>query len=367
MTLCNSWNTGVRLSAKIDSASHLPKRIDTLIGAEMRIEGDIACAGVLRVQGEILGNVACYDDASGTLVVDASGSVTGTVHAAHVAVRGRIAGPVTSSQSVEIHQDATLVGDVVFKEMAIHAGGVVSGLLIPAGTAAEIPHTAEPRPQLSAEAAAHGDAISGADSGGFMARRPGARRIAAVLLLAVVAAAAWMNRHRLGAPRPADDATLRTEARLPEPAAPPAAPTAPAAPAAESAPRAAAPAAAGEAAPLMPSLSVGAPDAAAPAGSDRPPVSQEKLVTVRGANPSRPTGVFLLISNEPSLLYRKKRNDATEGTRITNAAGTKTSIAVAPDELVRVARGRDVVILFQGQKVSQSIIDSGAWISFEPR
>jgi hypothetical protein len=121
------------------------------------------------------------------------------------------------------------------------------------------------------------------------------------------------------------------------------------------------------AAPLAPSLSVAAPEAAPAPASENPGASPEKVVSVRGANPSRPAGVFLLISNEASILYRKKRDDPGEGARIAVGEGEKVSVAIAPDELIRVAKGRDIAILFQGQKVSRSTIESGAWISFVAR
>jgi hypothetical protein len=93
----------------------------------------------------------------------------------------------------------------------------------------------------------------------------------------------------------------------------------------------------------------------------------DKVISVRGANPRRASGVFLLISNEPSVLYKKKRSDPGGGARITATQGEKISIAIAPDELIRVAEGRDIVILYQGQKVSRNTIESGSWISFTPR
>ncbi|KAB2933854.1 MAG: polymer-forming cytoskeletal protein, partial [Rhodocyclaceae bacterium] len=98
----------------------------------LRVEGDIVFTGVLRIQGDVLGNVACQGDAGDTVVVDATGSVTGTVGAPRIVVRGRVLGPLHSAQSIDIQQGGSVVGDAFYKEIVIHAGGVVEGALMPA-------------------------------------------------------------------------------------------------------------------------------------------------------------------------------------------------------------------------------------------
>jgi cytoskeletal protein CcmA (bactofilin family) len=326
------------LSEKAANASHPPKSIDTLIGAGVRMEADVKCAGVLRVQGEILGNVSCGEHPNGTVIVDSAGSVTGAVDAAHVSVRGRIVGPVKSQQSIEIHQNGSLVGDVSFRELAIHAGGVVEGMLTP----------------VPANEAEPGTAGLAATSSGQPAQATGGKWKIGIAMLAVAAVGAgvWMSRHPELLNRSAGDASPKPDVALNAPldsspapavAEPPKAPetnNVPAAPVQEPAP------------------------ASVPEAADK---TSEKFVAVRGINPSRPAGVFLLVSNEPSVLYRKKRDEPGEGARIAVPAGQKSSVAIGRDELIRVAQGRDVVILFQGAKVPRELIESGTWISLVPR
>jgi cytoskeletal protein CcmA (bactofilin family) len=342
------------LSEKTNSARQLPKSIDTLIGAGVRMEADVACSGVLRVQGEILGNVSCDQHPDGTLIVDSAGSVTGAVSATHVSVRGHIVGPVRSQQSIEIHEGGSLVGDVAFREIAIHAGGVVDGKLTPLPGPESGTSTADPT--------LHGSEAAAGSGSDLMARMGGKRKIVvAVLVLAVAGVgAAWVNRNpellaHYGAAGPHLDSAVDAAAEAPPVPAPLGA--------AQSAPKPSEP----EPPPLAASQTVAAP----PEPAEPPPAAvtenQEKVIAVRGINPSRPAGVFLLISNEQSVLYRKKRGDAGDGARIVVPAGEKSSVAVDSDELIRVAQGRDVVILFQGAKVPKPVIESGAWISFVPR
>ena len=63
------------MSEKKSRASYPQKQTDTLIGPHVRIEGNVEFSGVLRVTGEIRGDVGCPADSRGTMVVEISGSV----------------------------------------------------------------------------------------------------------------------------------------------------------------------------------------------------------------------------------------------------------------------------------------------------
>lgn len=91
------------------------------------------------------------------------------------------------------------------------------------------------------------------------------------------------------------------------------------------------------------------------------------MVKVQGVNPGKPAGFFLLIGKEPSVLFRKKRQEEGEGVRIAVSQGEAVSIPIAKNEIFRVAEGRDIEIFYQGRKVAPKTIESGAWMSFVPQ
>lgn len=314
------------------SNSFAPNRIDTLIGASTRIDGDIACTGVLRVQGEVAGDVLCHEGPTGGLIVDSAGSVAGATNAPHIVVRGRVAGPAHSSQTIEIHQGASLVGDVSFKQMAIHVGGVVEGTLNPTldGNA---PAEQAPSPATAA-----------ADAPSFGKRKVGIA--VAAVAIAVVWAGGWFH-----AAPPAPDAEPAAVAPASEPEPP--------APASRAQPR--------QEAPAVEPAAAGSDSHVAVPAAEQQQAPREETVTVNGANPSRPTGVFLLIAHEPAVLYRKRHDDDGAGTRLSAEAGEKVSISVDAGELIRVAKGSALEIYYQGQKVPRDIVERGVWISFVPK
>ena len=159
------------------------------------------------------------------------------------------------------------------------------------------------------------------------------------VLTALLAAGVWMSRP------PAKPAPRAADAAAP-PSAPPAA-----APAASPASAATADARA----PAQP-----APPAPPEAGA-------EETVAVHGVNPAKPAGAFLLIGREPSVLYRKKREEEGQGTRLAVPRGKTVSIAIGRNELFRVAEGQDLEIFYQGRKVAPKTIETGAWMRFVPQ
>jgi len=111
-------------SNKIDS------RIDTLIGADTRVEGNIYFSGGLRIDGAVLGNVAEPVDSPSTLILSEHGRVEGAVAAAKIVLNGKVIGPVKAGQFIELQSKARITGDLHYKSLEMHTGAVIEGRLI---------------------------------------------------------------------------------------------------------------------------------------------------------------------------------------------------------------------------------------------
>jgi cytoskeletal protein CcmA (bactofilin family) len=341
--------------AEAGNAFAMPAGITTLIGAGMQVAGNITCKGTLRIQGTVLGNVHCNGQGD-ALVVDATGAVTGEVHATNVAARGRIIGPVYSTRAIEVQEGATILGDIAFSRLSIHAGGVVEGLLKPEQTVAAVSEdAATPLPETveSTPPDMPPDSVEypAAAARGFKAGWLGA---AAGVLALAVGLGAWLM--------PGKEAVSKTPPEARAEVVPAGVSVPPVAEASSPAVKDTdlvlkdAARLAALATPETDPMEPAEPTVAAPGA----------VVIVKGANPNRPAGVFLLISNDAAYLYRKRQDEPGDGTRINIASGEKTSVAFAPDEVIRIAKGRDVTIYFQGQKVPAKLIESGSWIKFVP-
>lgn len=105
-------------------------RIDTLIGAETTVEGDINFSGGLRVDGSIRGNINEVGGKSGTLVLSEHGQIEGSISVSHAVINGTVLGPVSARSYVELQAKSHVTGDVCYRSLEMHMGAVVEGKLI---------------------------------------------------------------------------------------------------------------------------------------------------------------------------------------------------------------------------------------------
>ena len=105
-------------------------RIDSLIGAGTRIEGNVYFSGGLRVDGEIKGNIIADASKPSTLVLSEQARVEGEVKVTHLVVNGAITGPVSASEYLELQGKAKVTGDVHYKTLEVQLGAVVEGRLV---------------------------------------------------------------------------------------------------------------------------------------------------------------------------------------------------------------------------------------------
>lgn len=103
-------------------------RIDTLIGATARVDGDIHFTGGLRIDGIVKGSVVAED--ASTVIVSEKAAVEGEVRAGHAVINGKVVGPVHGAESVELQAKANVNGDVHYKSLEVQPGAVVQGRLV---------------------------------------------------------------------------------------------------------------------------------------------------------------------------------------------------------------------------------------------
>ena len=113
-----------------NKSSKPQNRIDSLIGATTRIEGNVIFTGGLRVDGLVRGNVASVAEQPGTLMVSTDARIDGEVQAAHIVVNGTINGPVHATETLELQPGSRVKGDVYYKSIEIQQGAVVEGRLV---------------------------------------------------------------------------------------------------------------------------------------------------------------------------------------------------------------------------------------------
>ena len=117
-------------------ANKIDSRIDTLVGVETRIEGDLHFNGGLRVDGAIRGSVSEQNGTPSTLILSEHGKIEGAVTAAKIVINGKVIGAVKSSHFIELQTKARIMGDLYYKSLEMHTGAVIEGKLIYLGDGA---------------------------------------------------------------------------------------------------------------------------------------------------------------------------------------------------------------------------------------
>ncbi|MEO8193739.1 MAG: polymer-forming cytoskeletal protein [Gemmatimonadales bacterium] len=96
---------------------------ETLIAANLAIEGKIQGAGHVRVAGTFKGDV----NVDGNLTIDQGAKVIGGVRASTVTIAGELEGNVDAASRVELMSSGVLNGDVKAGSLTVAAGSRMRG------------------------------------------------------------------------------------------------------------------------------------------------------------------------------------------------------------------------------------------------
>ena len=106
-------------------------KIDTLLGPNTEIHGDVNFSGGLRVDGKLVGNVSAKDASNNSLLtISEQGEVSGNVTVPHVVINGIVNGNVSSSGKVLLQSKAKIVGDVYYSSIEMELGATVNGNMV---------------------------------------------------------------------------------------------------------------------------------------------------------------------------------------------------------------------------------------------
>ena len=110
-------------------AQNVPRRVEqppakeSLIAADVTIEGKIEGSGHVRIAGKFKGDV----NVQGDLTIEAGAKVTGGVRAKKVIIAGELEGNVEGASRVELLEGGVLLGDVKAGSLTVAAGSRMRG------------------------------------------------------------------------------------------------------------------------------------------------------------------------------------------------------------------------------------------------
>jgi cytoskeletal protein CcmA (bactofilin family) len=95
----------------------------SVIGAGMRIVGNIDTAGVVKVEGTIEGAIR----GAKQVLLGRSGVIHGDIHAADAVLGGKVVGSIVATERVELQATASIEGDVSTRSIVVFEGGQING------------------------------------------------------------------------------------------------------------------------------------------------------------------------------------------------------------------------------------------------
>ncbi|MDE0156375.1 MAG: polymer-forming cytoskeletal protein [Gammaproteobacteria bacterium] len=120
-------------------------KIDSLIGENTEITGDVQFTGGLHIDGMVKGNIFAEAGSNSVLSLSDQGRIEGEIHVPHNIIDGTVNGNVYSSEHIELEARSRITGDVYYNLLEISGGAQVSGRLVyTPDRGDEAPETEEP-------------------------------------------------------------------------------------------------------------------------------------------------------------------------------------------------------------------------------
>ena len=104
--------------------------IDSLIGQNTEIRGDVIFTGGLHVDGKVKGNVIAAEGDDSVLTLSERGIIEGEVKVPNVVVNGSVIGDVHALSHVELAAQARVHGNVYYTLIEMAMGAEVNGNLV---------------------------------------------------------------------------------------------------------------------------------------------------------------------------------------------------------------------------------------------
>ena len=131
-----------------------PKRVEpgtpgkeSLIAADITIEGKIEGGGSVRIAGKFKGDVNVHGD----LTIEIGAKLTGSVRADKVTIAGELEGNVQGASRIDLQQTGSVIGDLKANSLTVAAGATMRGKAEFGGENGEGPKGARPIVGIGAE------------------------------------------------------------------------------------------------------------------------------------------------------------------------------------------------------------------------
>ena len=125
----NFWGSG-------DKPGGGSSTVDTLIGRQTEIHGDVRFSGGLHIDGKVVGKVMALNEKSATVSVSESGMIEGDVRAPNIVLNGQVSGDVHATEHISLGSKARVTGNVYYGVIEMTGGAKINGQMVHEGDGA---------------------------------------------------------------------------------------------------------------------------------------------------------------------------------------------------------------------------------------
>jgi len=104
--------------------SQQAKKIDTYIGGESAIKGDIESKSSVSIDGKIIGNITC----EGEVIIGKHSIITGDIKAYSVNASGHIKGNINAVDFIKLTPTCKVEGDISARSFIADEGAIFNGV-----------------------------------------------------------------------------------------------------------------------------------------------------------------------------------------------------------------------------------------------
>lgn len=108
---------------KIAKDKTVSGKVDTYVGEETSLEGNLTSRGNICIYGSIKGEIECQ----GRVLIGESGNIEADILANDVVVSGKVVGNVTAKGRLEMSPTGVIQGDIKTSRLIIEGGGKLDG------------------------------------------------------------------------------------------------------------------------------------------------------------------------------------------------------------------------------------------------
>ncbi|MFU0784137.1 MAG: Cytoskeletal protein CcmA, bactofilin family [Thermoanaerobacterium thermosaccharolyticum] len=100
-----------------------PDKIDTIIGKNTTIEGNIKSQGTMRIDGNVTGKI----EVQGSMIIGDNSKIEADIKADNISISGEITGNLTVKNQVQITSNGKVYGDIEVQNLIIDEGAIFEG------------------------------------------------------------------------------------------------------------------------------------------------------------------------------------------------------------------------------------------------